>query len=407
MADSPTSFSTLCVRNRHEAKGPVHPHREAIYPTSAFSYPDTAAAMALFEDREKGYVYGRWANPTCDAAAAAIADLECAGASGVLREQVGATLFASGMAAIASALLACASPGERILVQQQLYGGTDELFRRWLEPRGIGRITADLNDPAALSKALAQNPVAVYTETPSNPMLACVDLPALASALRAHAGDGTSIPLLVDNTFATPWAQRPLQLGADVVLHSTTKFLNGHGSALGGCVVAKDRDWLRGPLFDQLKLLGAVPSPFDAWLLLNGIKTLDVRMQRQCANAQALAEWLDRHPAVQAVHYLGLETHPFHELAARQMHGFGAMLSFELKGELEAGIQLMDRVELCTLATTLGTVDTLIQHPASMTHAPVPKAEREASGISDGLVRLSVGLEALEDLQEDLDRGLA
>ncbi len=410
MSPTDPAFATACVRNRHTAKGPVHPHREAIYPTSAFGYPDTASAMALFEDREQGYVYGRWGNPTCDAAAEAIADLECAGAP-ELREQVGARLFASGMAAIASALLAFAGPGERILVQRQLYGGTDELFRRWLEPRGIGRISVDLNDPAALAQALAQKPVAVYVETPSNPMLECVDLPALASALRAHAGGGAGggrpIPLVVDNTFATPWAQRPLQLGADVVLHSTTKFLNGHGSALGGCVVSRDRDWLNGPLFDQLKLLGAVPSPFDAWLLLGGIKTLDVRMERQCANAMVLAGWLSGHAAVSAVHYLGLDGHPFHQLASRQMRGFGAMLSFEVAGGLEAGIRLMDQVRVCTLATTLGTVDTLIQHPASMTHAPVPAGERAAAGISDGLVRLSVGLEAVEDLQADLDQGLS
>lgn len=418
---APAGFATACVRNRHIDDKPVHPHREAIYPTSAFTFPDTAAAMALFEDREGGYVYGRWANPTAEAAARAVAALEG------LETPARARLFASGMAAIAGALLAIVPTGGAVLTQAQLYGGTDELFTRWLEPRGIRRVTVELNDARAVAAALETHPeiAAVYAETPSNPLLACVDLPALRAALDAAGGPsaegrnpGDTLgnpaaprrPLVVDNTFATPWAQRPLALGADVVVHSTTKFLNGHGSALGGAVVVRDdaagRAWLDGPLFDQLKLLGAVPSPFDAWLLLNGLKTLDVRMERQSANAGALAVWLEAHPAVSAVHYLGLPGHPHHALAARQMRGFGAMLSFELAGGLEAGIRLMDRVRVCTLATTLGTVDTLLQHPASMTHRPVPAERRRAAGITDGLVRLSAGLEDLADLQADLARGL-
>ena len=393
-------FGTACVRNRHNNGKSVHPHREAIYPTSAFTFPDTAAAMALIDDHSRGYVYGRWGNPTCDAAAEAIADLETLG-TGI---QASGRLFASGMAAISSALFAHAKAGQSILTQTQLYGGTDELFSRWMLPRGIGRITADLNDLETLERLRQAHPElsAVYAETPSNPMLLCVDLAALAAWCR-EAG----LPLIVDNTFATPYAQQPLALGADVVVHSTTKFLNGHGSALGGAVVATDSAWLEGPLFDQLKMLGAVPSPFDAWLLLSGLKTLELRMERHTANASLVADWLLQHPAVSRVFYLGHASHPDHVLAKRQMRGFGAMLSFELHGGLKAGVSLMDRVRVCTLATTLGTIDTLIQHPASMTHRPVPPAERLAAGITDGLVRMSVGIENAADILGDLEQGLA
>lgn len=392
-------FGTACVRNRHNKHKAVYPHREAIYPTSAFTFADSAAAMALFEDRGGGYVYGRWGNPTCDAAAEAIAELETLGTGIVAYGR----LFASGMAAISSALFACATAGQSVLTQKQLYGGTDELFSRWLEPRGIGRVTADLNDVGSLRQLRSSHPelAAVYAETPSNPMLACVDLNALASWCRE-----ADLPLIVDNTFATPYAQQALALGADVVVHSTTKFLNGHGSALGGVVVAKDKAWLEGPLFDQLKLLGAVPSPFDAWLLLSGLKTLELRMERHTSNARQVADWLLTHPAVSRVLYLGHASHPDHDLAKKQMRGFGAMLSFELHGGLEAGMRLMDRVRVCTLATTLGTVDTLVQHPASMTHRPVPPAERLAAGITDGLVRMSVGIENITDILADLEQGL-
>ncbi len=395
-----SGFSTACVRYRAVEDKAIQPHREAIYPTSAFSFSNADEAMRLFENREAGYIYGRWSNPTSDAAAMAIADLETLGSD----LQAEARLFSSGMAAISAALMALLKPGDVLLSQHQLYGGTDELLRGILQPWGVQNLRADLNDLDALAAVLKKEPRIrlIYAESPSNPMLNCVDFTALSAFCRS-----ADLPLVVDNTFATPYLQQPLLLGADVVLHSTTKFLNGHGSALGGAVVSTRLDWMRNELFAQLKLMGACPSPFDAWLLINGIKTLELRMERHCSNAAALAQFLDGHPALSTVHYPGLSTHPHHQLAKRQMRNFGPMLSFELRGGIEAGIRLMNRVKLCTLATTLGTPDTLIQHPASMTHRPVPREDRLAAGISDGLVRLSVGIENIEDLIADLDQALA
>ena len=393
-------FGTACVRNREVLDKSIHPHREAIYPTSAFTFPDTAEAMRLFENREAGYIYGRWNNPTAEGAVRAIADLETLGTG---LEATG-RLFASGMAAIAAAFMALLKPGQAVLTQKQLYGGTDELLRQILEPWGIRRISIDLNHAESLDQALEQYPeiAVVYVETPSNPMLYCVDLKVLSGWTRDQ-----GLPLIVDNTFATPYLQQPLALGADLVVHSTTKFLNGHGSALGGAVISTRRDWMDGPVFQQLKLFGASPSPFDAWLLTNGIKTLELRMERHCSNAHQVAAFLKDHPAVNQVFYTGMPEHPYHAIAQRQMRDFGAMLSVDLKGGLTAGIRLMDRVKICALATTLGTPDTLLQHPASMTHLPVPRAERLAAGITDGLVRISVGIENIADILSDLDQGLA
>ncbi len=396
----PYGFGTACVRNRHVHDKAIHPHREAIYPTSAFTFPDTAEAMRLFGDREAGYIYGRWNNPTSEAAARAIADLETLGTD----IEATCRLFASGMAAISAALMALLKPGQAVLTQQQLYGGTDELLRHILEPWGIRRISVDLNHTGSLEEALELHPeiALVYVETPSNPMQYCVDLQALSVWTRK-----TGIPLVVDNTVATPYLQQPLALGADMVVHSTTKFLNGHGSALGGAVLSNRRDWMDGPVFQQLKLLGASVSPFDAWILLSGMKTLELRMERHCANAHRVAQFLQDHPAVSRVFYTGLPDHPYHTIAKRQMRDFGAMLSVELSGGLAAGIRLMDRVKVCALATTLGTPDTLIQHPASMTHLPVPRQERLSAGITDGLVRLSVGIENIGDILADLEQGLS
>jgi methionine-gamma-lyase len=401
-ADKPpfARFGTTCVRNYSVQDKPIHTHREAIYPTTAFAFPDSAEAMRAAADPDSGYLYSRWNNPTAEGAARAVAALETLG-SGLQAE---ARLFASGMAAISAALMALLKPGQVVLTQPQLYGGTDELLRRVLQPWGVQQVRVDLNSPEELDRALREYPstALVYAETPSNPMLYCADLAQLGAWAEAH-----KLPLVVDNTFATPYLQQPLALGARVVVHSATKFLNGHGSALGGVVLSTDLDWMRGPLFAQLKLLGASASPFDAWLLLSGLKTLELRMERHCANAARIAEFLEQHPAVAAVQYTGLANHPYHELATRQMRTHGAMLSADLKGGMEAARRLMDRVKVCSLATTLGTVDTLVQHPATMTHLPVPREQRLAQGIGDGLIRLSAGIENIEDILADLDQALA
>lgn len=391
-------FGTTCVQNRVIDDKPVHTHREAIYPTTAFTYPSAAEAVELFNDQDKGYIYSRWNNPTLESATRAITDLEVHGGD----IKASGRLFASGMAAIAAVLMAHLEPGQAMLTQKQLYGGTDELMKQVLKRWGIKKIVADLNDTEAVNSILNEEKVGiVYAETPSNPMLEVVDLRALSGLTKA-----AGVPLAVDNTFATPYLQQPLLLGADFSVYSTTKFLNGHGSALGGAVIGSDPEAMSGRIWQQLKLLGAVPSPFDAWLLTNGIKTLELRMERHLQNARQVADYLASHEAVSAVHFLGHESHPYHELAARQMKAFGSMLSFELKGGFDAGLQLMDRVKVCVLATTLGTLDTLVQHPASMTHLPVPEEERLAAGITNGLIRMSVGIENVQDVIADLEQAM-
>jgi methionine-gamma-lyase len=267
-------------------------------------------------------------------------------------------------------------------------------------------------DEAGWEAAFRANPGAclAYAETPANPTLRMVDV-ALAAEIAHHHGSW----LVVDNTFATPYCQRPLSLGADVVVHSTTKYLSGHGAIIGGLVVSPHLEYMRRDLQLALKTLGGAPSPFDAWLANLGLKTFELRMQRHCENALAVARYLEAHPRVARVHYPGLESDPGHDLARRQMHAFGGMLSFELKGggadadgadAVRAGAALMDRLRLTSLAVSLGNVDSLIQHPASMTHASVPREARLAMGISDGLVRFSVGVENIEDILEDLEQGL-
>jgi methionine-gamma-lyase len=231
--------------------------------------------------------------------------------------------------------------------------------------------------------------------------MAMVDLAMVAEIAHRHGAW-----LAVDNTFATPYCQRPLSLGADIVIHSTTKFLAGHGALTGGAVVSSHPDYIHQALYLFVKVLGGIPSPFDTWLANLGLKTFELRMQRHCENALEVARYLSTHPAVATVYYPGLETDPGYEIAKRQMHTFGAMLSFELKGGLQAGVKLMERVRLATLAVSLGNVDTLIEHPASMTHGPVPRADRLSQGITDGLVRLSVGIENLPDILADLEQGL-
>jgi methionine-gamma-lyase len=243
----------------------------------------------------------------------------------------------------------------------------------------------------------------VLFETPTNPTLKLADIREVSRLVRALAPQAR---IIVDNTFATPYLQRPLELGADVVLHSTTKYVCGHGTVVGGAVTTADEQ-LQAQLYEMVKNLGSSPSPFDAWLVNLGLKTLPLRMERHCRNAMVIARYLEQHPKVARVYYPGLESHPQHALARTQMKGFGGVVSFELKGGFEAGRRLMDSIQLWTLAVSLGSVDSLIQHPASMTHACVPKEKRERAGVSDGLVRLSVGLEEVEDLQRALDEALA
>jgi len=377
------------------------PHVLPIYPTSSFVFDSIEQGIDLFQNIEKGHVYSRYANPTVDAVAAKIAALEGYGLEGVQPEAV---MTSSGMSAISTLLLGVLRSGDKLLTQSNLYGGTTELLRSILDPLGIEAVFADLRDVYNTARILQDTPGIrlVYAETPANPTLACIDLSAL-SAL-AHRHDAL---MAVDNTFCTPFLQQPLAHGVDLVVHSTTKYLNGHGNGIAGAIIGADHALMRNNVWKAMKLLGSNCSPFEAWLVHNGLKTLALRMERHSHNALALAHFLQHHPCVRHVNYPGLPSHPDHQLALQQMpKGFGGMLSFELKGGYEAGLRLLNETKLCTLAPTLGDVDTLLLHPASSSHLRVPKAERDAQGITDGLIRVSVGIEWVGDIEGDLDQAM-
>ncbi|KRG74920.1 cystathionine gamma-synthase [Stenotrophomonas ginsengisoli] len=340
---------------------------------------------------KRTYDYSRSGNPTRDLLGQALAELE-GGA--------GAVVTSSGMAAIALVLHALLAPGQRLLVPHDAYGGSWRLFNALAAKGQFELITADLTDPQALAAALARQPAVVLVETPSNPLLRITDVAAVAKA--AHQ---VGALVVVDNTFLSPALQRPLALGADVVLHSTTKYINGHSDVVGGAVIAADP-----AVQEQLQwwgnALGLTGAPFDALLTLRGLRTLDARLRVHQENAAATAHLLAGHDAVAAVHWPGLACHPGHALAARQQHGFGAMLSFELHGGHAAVQAFVDGLRWFTLAESLGGVESLVAHPASMTHAAMSAQARQAAGIGDGLLRLSVGIEACADLLLDLSAGL-
>lgn len=391
-----------------EEESTHHPHITPIYQTSVFRFPDVATAMALYAGEKDGYTYTRTGNPNPEQFARKIAGLE---GLDLLRahpekdpdEIVAGKAFASGMAAISAAIMATVRAGDVILAQASLYSNAFNFLDQVAPRMGVEVVWVKDVSQAGWEAALKAQPRArlVYAETPANPTMLVVDLAMAAEIAHQH-----GCWLMVDNTFATPYSQRPLALGADVVVHSTTKYLSGHGVIIGGAVVSRHVDFVRQDLQLILKTVGGAASPFDAWLANLGLKTFELRMQRHCENAQAVARYLNDHSKVAAVHYPGLEDHPGHDLARRQMQSFGGMLSFELKGGFEAGAMMMNSVRMITLAVSLGNVDSLIQHPASMTHGSVPPEARQRMGIREGLVRFSVGTEDLEDILADLDQAL-
>jgi len=391
-----------------EGSNPLNTHIAPIYQTSTFIFPDLASGAALYRGDIQGYTYTRTTNPNIDQFSRKVAVLE---GIDLLRNQPGSRsdevvlgqAFASGMAAISSAILAWVKAGETIIAQESIYSNTFNFLQEIAPRYGIQVVWVKDTSRAGWEAAFQSHPeaVLVYAESPANPTMLVVDLAMVAEL--AHARGAW---LMVDNTFATPYCQRPLSLGADVVVHSTTKYLSGHGVIIGGMVVSTHVDYMRKDLLQMLKTLGAASSPFDAWLANLGLKTLELRMQRHCENALAIARFLQDHPAVAQVHYPGLESHPGHEIAKKQMHAYGGMMSFELAGGMKAGEALMNRTRVATLTVSLGTVDSLIQHPASLTHSTVPPEERLKMGITDGLVRFSVGVENVGDLIADLDQAM-
>jgi cystathionine gamma-lyase len=339
----------------------------------------------------KGFEYSRTRNPTRDALEGCLAALE-GGRHGLA--------FASGLAAT-DALLHSLSAGDHVVLSDDVYGGTFRIFDRVFRRHGVEFTAVDMTDPAAVERALRPATRMLWIETPTNPMLKVVDLAAMAAIARPR-----RIRTVVDNTFATPYFQRPLALGIDVVCHSTTKYLNGHSDVIGGAVVTSDEEAHASLRFLQ-NAVGGVPSPMDAFLVLRGLKTLHVRMRRHEENALAIARFLAADPRVERVTYPGLPSHPQHALAARQMTGFGGMLAFVVRGGLPAATAFLRAVRIFACAESLGGVESLVEHPAIMTHASVPPETRRRLGIDDGLVRVSAGIESADDLLGDLDRGLA
>ncbi|WP_114789389.1 aminotransferase class I/II-fold pyridoxal phosphate-dependent enzyme [Niabella yanshanensis] len=383
---------------------PEHAHVMPIFATSSFTFDNAAQGMARFSGEEKGYTYSRFGNPTTDTAAKLIADLEAFGATdenGNTLEAWG-LLTASGQAAMSTMIMANVSAGDTILSSQSLYGGTQEFFSGILPRFGVTCISLDLNNAELLEATLQQTPSIrlIHLETPANPGMQCIDIAAVSALAKKF-----DVLVTVDNTFATPYLQQPFKLGADLIFHSTTKFLNGHGSAIGGVILGKDQQSFQ-KVYPTYKLLGANANPFDAFLLLQGIKTLATRMDKHCDNAEAVARFLQQHSAVLKVNYNGLETHPDYQLCRSQMRRAGAVLSFELKDGFEEAVHFIDRLQIFVRAVSLGTTDSLISHPASMSHAAVAKEQRLKAGITDGLVRMSVGLEDITDLIADLEQAL-
>ncbi len=340
---------------------------------------------------EKGYSYSRSGNPTVKVLEEKLADLEGG---------IGCTAFGTGMAAVQAVLMAFLSAGDHVIVSDVAYGGTYRFCTKVLSRFGVEITFADTENAAEVEASIRENTKMVLTETPANPTMKTSDLAAISKVTQAH-----GLIHAVDNTFLTPYYQRPLELGCDISLHSTTKYIDGHNATVGGAVICKTQEQHDAMIFIQ-KTAGTIMSPQVAWLNLQGVKTLSIRMDAQSANAMAIAKYLETHPKVKQVCYPGLESFEKHELASTQASGYGAMLWFEVEGGLLAGKRLMDNVELWSLAENLGSVESLITHPVTMTHADVEEAERQRVGIIDGLIRLSVGLEDVEDLIGALEKAL-
>lgn len=385
-------FATRAIHNFHD---PMQ-HEGALTPplhlTSTFAFETAEAGGEVFAGERAGYLYSRVSNPTLDLLERRIADLEGAEAG---------LATASGMGAITAVLWTFLEPGDEILVDKTLYGCTFAYLHHGLAKFGITVTHVDMTDAANVAAALTPATRIVYFETPANPNMRLVDIAEVARIARAH-GART----VVDNTYATPVLTRPIELGADIVVHSATKYLGGHGDLVAGLAVGRAEDIQAVRFYGMKDMTGAVMAPFNAMLILRGLKTLKLRMERHCANALKVARWLADHPEVARVYYPGLETDPQHDLARRQMADFGGMIAFELKGGYAAGVAMMNRLDMILRAVSLGDAESLIQHPASMTHSTYTPEERAVHGISEGLVRLSVGLEEVEDILADLDQAL-
>ena len=369
-------------------------HVSPIYQTSTYILDDFDTAVYLNQHVDQGFVYTRFGSPNCDELEKKIAYLEHAEA---------ALALASGLGAISTAVTSVVKAGDHVVFGDVIYGCTYALFAKVLTRLGVTYTRVDTTKVEEVEKAIMPNTTLVYVETPANPTLKVSDIAAISQVVHARKG----ITMIVDSTFASPYLQNPLDLGADLVVHSATKYLSGHGTVTAG-VIAGDKARIDRCRMPYMQCFGAVLDPFAAWLLMMGMKTLGIRMERHCENAMKVARYLEKHPKIDRVYYPGLESHPTHEIAKKQMHGgFGGMMSADIKGGMDAVRTVMNNVKVFTLATSLGNVDSLIQHSPSMSHFDMTPEERYASEIYDGQVRLSIGIEDVDDLIADLDQALA
>ncbi len=392
MRNRPDSFSTMAIHhgyNPMDNEGALTP---PLHLTSTFAFETAEAGGEMFSGDRVGHIYSRISNPTCDLLERRIAVLEGAEAGLAL---------ASGMGAITATMWTLLAPGDEIILDKTLYGCTFSFMQHGLDKFGVTVTHVDLTKPENLTVAISEKTKVVYFETPANPNMRLVDIRAISDI--AHANDAY---VVVDNTYATPYLTQPIKHGADIVLHSATKYLGGHGDVVAGLLVGSTELVTEIRLYGMKDMTGAVMAPFNAMLILRGIKTLELRMDRHCSSAQTVAGLLEQSHGVQKVWYPGLESFEQHYLASRQMAQFGGMIAFELEGGMEGGIEMMNKFQLITRAVSLGDAETLVQHPASMTHSTYTPEERAAHGISEGLVRLSIGLEGIDDVIADLEQAL-
>jgi len=385
-------FSTRAIHKGHDPQqyhGALNP---PVYLNATFAFESTEQGQKRFLGEEPGYIYSRVGNPTETVLEEKLANLEGGEA---------ALAVASGMGAITSLIWSYVEPGDEIVIDKTLYGCTFAFFSEGIKKFGVEPRFVDFTQPAELQQALSAKTRFLFFETPSNPNMRIIDIAKVCDM--AHE---IGARVIVDNTYCTPYLQRPIEMGADFVVHSLTKYLSGHGDLVSGAIIGPGEDIQHIHYFGVKHMTGAVISPFDAYLTIRGLKTLEIRMDRHCQSAQKLAEAIKRHPGVEQIYYPGLVSHPQHELAKKQMHDFGGMIAFELKGGYEAGIRFMDSVQLAMRAVSLGEAETLVQHPASMTHITYPPEIRMQHGISEGLIRISVGLENLDDLMTDIQQAL-
>jgi O-succinylhomoserine sulfhydrylase len=388
--DTSPGFETLAVRAGQQRTAESE-HSEPIFPTSSYVFESAAAAAACFSGEQPGNIYSRFTNPTVRTFEQRLAALEGG-------ERCVAT--ASGMAAIYATCAGLLQAGDHVVSSRSIFGSTTLLFNNYLQKFGIETTFVAQDDLSAWEAAIRPETRLLFLETPSNPLTEVADIAELADL--AH---DNSCLLVVDNCFCTPALQRPLALGADIVIHSATKYLDGQGRCVGGAVVGRE-DIVGEGVYGFLRTCGPTMSPFNAWVFLKGLETLSIRMRAHCASAQLLADWLQAQPGISCVYYPGLVSHPQHDLAARQQSGFGGIVAFDLQGGKEAAWKLIDATRICSITANLGDTKTTITHPATTTHGRLTPEQREESGLSDGLVRVAVGLESIDDLRADLARGL-